>query len=101
MFLKNLQNCQENTCVGISFLNKTSDIQPVVLLKKRLQGSCLTEKLPMTASGVYPWILRRFSECLFIGHLLGDCLFHVQVAEFQPTYIIINYFIVAFQEFGI
>ena len=54
MFLKNLQNWQENTCGGISFLNKTSDIQPVVLLKKRLQGSCLTEKLQMTASGVYP-----------------------------------------------
>ena len=28
--------------------------------------------------------LRSFSECLFYRAPLGNCLFHVQVAEFQP-----------------
>ena len=39
----------------------------------------------MTTSCVYLGFLRSFSEHLFYRALLGDCLFHVQVGEFQPT----------------
>ena len=38
----------------------------------------------MISSCVYLWILRRYSEHLFFKPPLGNCLFHMQVAEFQP-----------------
>ena len=43
--------------------------------------------------------LRRFSECLFYGAPLGNCLFHVQVAEFQQPETVKNNFINVFQAF--
>ena len=55
--------------------------------------------LRMTASCVYLWILRSFSEHLFYGAPLGNCLFHVQAAEFQPADTVKNYFTGAFQAF--
>ena len=36
MFLKTLQNLQENTCVRDSFFNKVVDLRIATLLKKRL-----------------------------------------------------------------
>ena len=60
------------------------------------KNTFLTEHLRMTASCVYLWILRSFSEHLFYT---GDCLFHVKVAGFQPAYKIKNYFTGAFQAF--
>ena len=38
----------------------------------------------MTASCVYLWILGSFSEHLFYRAPLGNCLWHVQFAEFHP-----------------
>ena len=44
-----------------------------------------TEHLRMTfVSCVYLRILRSLSEHLFYTALMGNCLLHVQVAEFQP-----------------
>ena len=57
----------------------------------------LTEHLRMTASCVYLRILRSFSEHLIYRAPLGNCLFHVQVAEFQPPDTVKNYFAGAFQ----
>ena len=39
----------------------------------------------MTASTVYLCTLRSFSEHLFYGAPLRNCLFHVQVAVFHPA----------------
>ena len=91
---------------------KVSGFQPATLLKKRLRNRCfavnlanflktsflLTEHLPMTASCVYLWILRRFSEHFFYRVPWGNRLFYVQVAEFQPPDTIKNYFTGAFYE---
>ena len=46
----------------------------------------LTEHLRITASFVYLFILRSLSHYLFQRTPLGDCLFHVQVAEFHLAY---------------
>ena len=43
--------------------------------------------------------LRSFWEYLFYRLPMGNCLFHVQVAEFQPPDTIKNYFTSAFQPF--
>ena len=59
----------------------------------------LTEQLRMTASCVYLKILRTFSDHLFYRAPLGNCLFHVQLAEFQPADTVESYFTSAFQEF--
>ena len=44
----------------------------------------LADHLRMTASCVYLKILRIFSEHLIYRATLGNCLFYLQVAEFQP-----------------
>ena len=59
----------------------------------------MTEHLRMTASCVYLWILRCFSEHFFYRATLGNCLFHVEVTECQPLDTIKNYFTGAFQAF--
>ena len=87
-----------------------SGLQSATLLKKRfpqrsfsvnfakhLFKHLLTEHLQMTA--VYLWILRSLSEHLFYRATLRNCLFHVQVAEFQQTDTVKNYFTGAFQAF--
>ena len=53
----------------------------------------------MTASSVSLRILRSFSEHLFNRAPLGNCLFRVQVGEFQPPDTVKNYFISTFQAF--
>ena len=53
----------------------------------------------MTASYVYLWILRRCSDHLLYRAPLGNCLFHVQVAGFQPPGIGKEYLTSAFQAF--
>ena len=53
----------------------------------------------MTASSVYLRILRSFSKHLFYRTPMGNCLFHVQVIEFQPPDTVKNYFTSAFQAF--
>ena len=90
-----------------------SDLQSATSLKKRLRQRCfsanfekffrtsflLREHLRMTASCVYLWILRSFSEhCLYTAPL-GNFLFHVQVTEFQPPDTVKNCFTGAFQAF--
>ena len=53
----------------------------------------------MPASCVYLWILRSFSEYLFYRAPMGNCLLHVQVAEFQPADTVKSYFTGACQAF--
>ena len=90
-----------------------SSFQPATLLKTRAQQRCfstnfakflrtpflLTEHLQMIASCVYLWILRSFSEHLFYRPPLGNSLFHVQAAEFQPSDTAKNCSTGAFQAF--
>ena len=42
MFLKTLQNSQENTSTGDSFLKKFAVFQPTAFLKKRLWYKCIS-----------------------------------------------------------
>ena len=53
----------------------------------------------MTASCVYLWILKSFSDHLFYRAPLGNCLFHLQVAEFQTPHTVKMYFASAVQAF--
>ena len=85
-----------------------SGFQPVTLLKKRLRQRCFPVNIRkclrtsfdrMPASCVYLWILRSFSEYLFYRAPMGNCLLHVQVAEFQPADTIKSYFTGACQAF--
>ena len=46
----------------------------------------------MTASCVYLWILRSFSDHLFYRAPMVNYLFHLQVAEFQPSHTVNKYF---------
>ena len=88
-----------------------SGFQPVSLLKERLSQirfSVNFEKL-LTAyfdktprddcSCIYLWVLKSFSQQLVYRAPMGNCLFHVQVAKFQPPDIVYNYFISAFRAF--
>ena len=60
-------------------------------------------KPPVTASASYVYlrILESFLEHLFYRAPLGNCLFHVQVAGFQPPDTVKKYFTSAFQTFYI
>ena len=94
---------------NISSGQTVSGFQSVTLLKNRLcQRWCsvnfanfLTEYLRITASCVYLWFSRSYfeKELLFDSEPLGNCLFYVPVAEFQPADTVNNYFAGAFQEF--
>ena len=67
---------------------------------KTFKNSFRQKHLRMTASWcVYLWILRSFSDHLFHTAPLGNCLFHLQVAEFQPQHTVQKYFTSAFQAF--
>ena len=59
----------------------------------------MVEHLRVATSCVYLWILRSFSEYLFYRAPLRNCLFHVQVADFQAADTEKNYFTGAFQIF--
>ena len=59
----------------------------------------MIEHLRIIASCFYLWILRSFSEHIFYRAPLRNCLFHVQVAEFQPAHTIKILFVGAFQAF--
>ena len=58
-------------------------------------------KPPVTASASYVYlrILESFLEHLFYRAPLGNCLFHGQVAGFQPPDTVKKYFTSAFQAF--
>ena len=53
----------------------------------------------MTVSCVYLRIMRSFPEHLFHGASLGNCLFHVQVPQFQPPDAIKSLSQVLFKDF--
>ena len=91
-----------------------SGFQPATLLKKRLQQKRFSvsfakflrtsfDRTPkhqrVTASCVYLWILRSFSDHLFYRAPLGKCFLHVQVAEFQPPDTIKSFSQVLFKHF--
>ena len=73
-----------------------SGFQPAALLKKGLQQRRFSVRFakflrtsfyktpPDDCFLCLPVILRSFSDHLFYRAPLGNCLFHVQVAEFQP-----------------
>ena len=73
-----------------------SGFQPAALLKKGLQQRRFSVRFskflrtsfyrtPPDDCFLYlPVILRSFSDHLFFRAPLGNCLFHIQVAEFQP-----------------
>ena len=60
LFLKFLQNSQENTCARVSF----GRLRPATLLKKRLQHRCL------------PLNFAKFLVTPFCRDTSGDCFFH-------------------------
>ena len=60
----------------------------------------MAEHIRMTTSCVYLfYILISFSDQLFYRAPLGNCLFHLQVAEFQPSDTVKIYFTGTFQAF--
>ena len=61
MFLKILQNSQENTCAKVSFLIKLQAPNLQFYLKKD------------SSAGVFPWILRDFYKYLFCRTYANDC----------------------------
>ena len=81
------------------------DFQPAILSKKRLPQIYFSVNfakfLKTSFDRTPPWILRSFSEHDFYRPLLGNCLFYVQVVEFQPTEKVKKYFTDAFQAFSI
>ena len=97
MFLKSLQISQESTCVRV-FLIKLRVTRTATLLKET-QKQVFFCGISVTNSCVYLTILRSFSEHLYHGAPLANCLFHVQVSDFQPPDTVKNYFICAFQAF--
>ena len=60
LFLKFLQNSQENTCARVSF----GRLRPATLLKKRLQHRCLRLNFA------------KFLVTPFFRDTSGDCFFH-------------------------
>ena len=68
-----------------------SGFQPATLLKKRLRQRCFSVNFAklLWTSFVYLWTLRSFSERLFYRAPMG---IHAQVAEFQPSNTIKNFF---------
>ena len=89
--LRTLALLKTDSNIG-SFLRNLSNLS-------NFYENLLTEHLRMTASCVYLRILRSFSEHLIYRAPLGNCLFHVQVAEFLPADTVKNYFTSAFQAF--
>ena len=85
--------------------------QPATLLKKRFPQRCFSvnfAKFLRTSFNRTPpddcflslfVNLRSFSEHLFYRAPLRNCLFHVQVSEFQPADTVKKYFTGAFQAF--
>ena len=89
----------KNTFFNRTFPVAASDsfrFPPAALLKKRLQQRRFSVRFakflrtsfyktpPDDCFLCLPVILRSFSDHLFYRAPLGNCLFHVQVAEFQP-----------------
>ena len=82
VFLEILQNSQENTCAGVSFLIKLQASKPATLLKKRLWRRCfpvnfvkflrtafLTENVRTTASK-NDSLFYHFTFCIYhLGYL--------------------------------
>ena len=77
-------------------LRTFSSFQPAVLLEKGLQQKHFSVNFAKTFKNIFwqntsKWLFRVFicnlsglSDDLFYRAPLGNCLFHVQVAEFQP-----------------
>ena len=92
-------------------LLEVSGFQPTTLFKKRLEQRCFSVSfakfLRKTSDRTPPddcflWLsvnLRSFSDHLFYRAPLGNCLFHVQVTEFEPPDTVKKYFTIAFQAF--
>ena len=77
-------------------------LQPATLLKKRFPQKCFAVNLAKSLRTSFDRALLddcflSFSEHLFYRAPLRNCLFHVQVALFQPGDAVKNYFTGAFQ----
>ena len=64
VFLKNLQNPQENTCASVSF-----NLRPATFLKKRLWHRC------------FPVNFAKFQEHLLCGIPPGDCFYRLVLID--------------------
>ena len=85
-------------------MSESSLIELQVLRVHLLENTFFTEHLQwllLTVSGSQPATLSKksLSDHLFYKPPLGNCLFHLQVAEFQPPHIVKKYFTSAFQAF--
>ena len=59
--------------------------QPATLFFKRDSGKIFKNIFPQNTSGwLHLWTLRSFPDHFFYRTPLGNCLFHAQVAGFQP-----------------
>ena len=79
-------------------------LQPTTLLKKRFPQKCFSANLAKFLRTSFDRALpndcflslsanfKKFSEHLFCRASLRNCLFHVQVAVFQPADTVKNYF---------
>ena len=88
-----------------------SGFQPATLLKERLRERCFSVNFPKFLRTSFDRTplddcflclsvnLRSFSEYLVYRAPLGNCLFHVQAAEFQPPDTVKSYFTSALQAF--
>ena len=75
MFLKFLQNSQENTCARVSFLKKLQ-VLGLQLYQKRDYGT-----------SVFLWILWDFQEQLFLKNTSDGCFLSIFVSVFRtPTF---------------
>ena len=66
LFLKILQNSQENTCARVSFLIKLQDLKPATLLKKRVWHKC------------FPVNFAKFLRTPFVPEHLGWLLLNLE-----------------------
>ena len=88
VFLKILQNSQENTCDRVSFFNKVAGLRPATLLKKRLWHRCFPVnfakflRTPFLTEHLW-WLL--LYKCGYIKQLQEHVLFYstITVRDFR------------------
>ena len=98
-----MQISQESTCVGV-FFNKVVGPRNCSFIKKRLQHRVFfCESFQLSNNTYFVEDLRTAGSKtpvhLFHRAPLGNCLFHLQVTEFQQPHTVKKYFTSAFQAF--
>ena len=99
VFMKILQNSQENTCARIFFLNKVTDLRPATLLKERLWRSSFpvsfAKFIRTSFCKEHLWWLLIYLRCSFYGDILNVllllqtcCIIDVQLVIYSPPKIL-------------